>query len=373
MNRSVATCVILGMVFLAGCPAREQNRDLPPKQVVYGCVTTLTGEGATYGLATRRGIDLALEDLNRTRNGKPPIAVVYEDDKLDPNAGRAAFQKLVAINHAPAVIGAFGSSVTLAVAPLAEQSKVVLFSASSTADAIRDAGDYVFRNVPTNNRQGATAAEFTVGTLKAKRAAILSMNNDYGQSLSQSFEENFTKAGGIIVGHETYNEGEVDFRGQLTKISAAKADIVFYPGHYQESGLILKQAREAGLKATFVGGDGSYSPKLIEIGGPAAEGSYYTLMAMADPRSNPAVVEFTQRFKAKYRDDPDVYAAYAYDAMRTLALAGDRGGYTGDAIKAALYKSDDHGVTGETRFDRYGEVDKPFAIYKVTNGKFERL
>jgi branched-chain amino acid transport system substrate-binding protein len=343
------------------------------QQVTFGCVTSLTGEGATYGLATRRGVDLALDEINGKRPpGKPRVVVVYEDDRLDATVGRTAFQKLVSVDHVPAVLGAFGSSVTLAIAPIAEQNKVVLFSASSTADEIKNAGKYIFRNVPTNRAQGARAAHFVRDHLHAKTAAILSMNNDYGVSLEQSFEPDFTKDGGRVVIKETYNPDAVDFRGQLTKIAAAKPDIVFYPGHYQESGLILKQARQLGITSTFVGGDGSYSPKLMEIAGPAAEGSYYTLMAMEPENASPDVKRFVDAFKARYHEEPDVYAAYAYDAMMTITAAADATGYTSDDIKNGLYSITYNGVTGETKFDADGEVAKPFAIYKVTNGRFER-
>jgi branched-chain amino acid transport system substrate-binding protein len=272
----------------------------------------------------------------------------------------------------PVIIGAFGSSVTLAIAPVAERNKVVLISASSTADKIRDAGDYIFRNVPPNARQAQTAVEFCLERLKAKRAAILYINNDYGISLRDEFKRRFQRAGGSIVAVEAYNPGARDFRSQLVKIKAAGPTVVFYPGHYQESGLILKQAKELGLKATFVGGDGSFAPELIQIAGNAAEGSYYTMMAMGYGVADEEIKKFVTAFKRKYGEEPSVYAAYAYDALKLIADAIRRGGYTADGIKNALYETKDFkGVTGITRFDKNGEVDKPFYIYEVKKGKFQ--
>jgi branched-chain amino acid transport system substrate-binding protein len=245
-------------------------------------------------------------------------------------------------------------------------------SASSTADAIKDAGDYIFRNVPTNSAQGKSAAEFAANKLKAKKAAILYMNNDYGLSLKKSFERYSVELGGQIPVIESYNPGDKDFKTQLGKIKSSNPDIVFYPGHYQESGLILKQARELGIKAVFIGGDGSYSPDLIKIAGNAAEGSYYTIMAMGFGVADAEIEKFKGEFQKKYNQEPDVYSAYAYDALRMIANAIQKGGYTSAGIKTALYGMKDFkGVTGITSFDKNGEVDKPFYIYVVKNGKFE--
>jgi branched-chain amino acid transport system substrate-binding protein len=348
------------------------KRRSPSQTLRIGCITPLTGEGATYGAATKRGLDLAVEKVNSAGgvNGKK-IEVIYEDDQMNPRTATSAIQKLISIDKVPVIIGAFGSSITLAIAPIAEKSRVVLFTASSTADAIKDAGDYIFRNVPPNSAQGKTAAEFARSSLKAQSACIFHMNNDYGVSLTTSFRSTFEGSGGKILSIETYNPGAIDFRAQLTKIRSLRPDIIFYPGHYQESGLILKQARELGITATFVGGDGSYSPELIKVAGPAAEGSYYTLMAMGFGISDQQIHTFTSDFQKKYAQEPDVYSAYAYDALMIVVGAIRAGGYTADGIKGALYSTKNFkGVTGVTRFDAYGEVDKPFGVYKVERGNF---
>jgi len=338
-----------------------------------GCITPLTGDGATYGAATKRGLDLAAGGINADAgvDGKR-IEIVYEDDQMDPRTATNAIQKLISIDKVPVIIGAFGSSITLAIAPIAEKNKVVLFSASSTADAIKDAGDYIFRNVPPNHAQGKTAAEFVLIYLKATTASILRMNNDYGVSLTDAFAGSFETGGGKVLSIDSYNPGATDFRAQLTKIRSVRPEIVFFPGHYQESGLILKQAKELGVNATFVGGDGSYSPDLVQIAGRAAEGSYYTLMAMGYGTSDQEIAKFTTAFKKAYGQDPDVYSAYAYDALMMIAKAIQIGGYSGPGVKSALYAIKGFkGVTGITQFDSYGEVDKPFGVYEVKGGKFE--
>lgn len=367
MRNKILLGVILLLLFAGGCTKKNDE------EIKIGVITPLSGEGATYGNATKRGVDLAVDEINQKGgiDGKK-IVIVYEDDQIKAEVGTKAIQKLISIDKVPVILGAFGSSVSLAIAPIAEKSKVVLFSASSTADALKDAGDYFFRNVPPNSMQGKSAADFAIDKLGAKNAAILYMNNDYGVSLTKSFEEVFVQKGGNILIKENYNPDDKDFRTQLSKIKEKSPEVIFYPGHYKESAQILKQAKELGIKAKFIGGDGSYSPELIGIAGNSSEGSYYTLMAMGYGISDKEIKEFSEKFKTKYGEEPDVYSAYAFDAIKIIVKAIQEGGYISEGIKNELYKMKDFkGVTGLTTFDKFGEVDKPFYIYEVKNGKFE--
>jgi len=365
-KRNFLLAVVL-ILFVVGCGKKQ------PESYTIGVITPLTGEGATYGDATKKGADLAVEEINRAGGvNNKPIRLVYEDDQMNPSTATSAIQKLVSVDKVPVILGAFGSSITLAIAPIAEKSKVVLFSASSTADAIKDAGDYIFRNVPPNSAQGKSAAEFVVRKLNVRTAAILLMNNDYGLSLSKSFEARFTELGGKVLTIEQYNPGDKDFRAPLSKIKGGNPDVIFYPGHYTESSIILRQAKELGIKSAFVGGDGSYSPELIKNAGNAAEGTYYTLMAIGYGVADDDIAKFNEAFRKKYKQDPDVYAAYAFDAIKIIASAIKNGGYTSEGIKNALYQTKDFkGVTGLTSFDKNGEVDKPFYVYVVKKGNFE--
>jgi len=380
MRNKTAILLVLIIAVLSilafGCKGEEKKPEPvkpKPTEFVIGCITPLTGSGATYGKATQQGADLAMSEINQSGgiNGTS-IRIIYEDDKIEPKEGVNAINKLISINKVPVILGAFGSSVTLAIAPIAEENKVVLFSASSTADAIKDAGDYIFRNVPPNSAQGKTAADFALRFIKAKASCILRMNNDYGVSLGEAFKTSFENRGGKILLIEEYNPDSTDFRAQLTKIRDKKADVIFYPGHYKESALILKQAKELGVKSVFIGGDGSYSPELISIAGNAAEGSYYTMMAIGYGQNvDEKVKAFTEAYKIKYGVEPDAYASYAYDAAKMISEAIRIGGYSADGIKSSLYNMNDfYGVTGLTKFDQYGEVDKPYGIYEVKSGNF---
>jgi len=359
----ISVAILASLLISVNCKQESQT-------IKIGVIAPLTGEGATYGAAMRRGIDLGIEEINNKGgiNGRK-IQAIYEDDKLSPKEGINAFNKIARIQKIPVIIGSAASRVTLAIAPFAEKNKVVLLSPISTTDRLKDAGDYIFRNVPPNSYQGRTAAHFIREELKKERAAIFNKNDEYGTDLSEGFKEVFLSLGGRIVLQESYDPGQRDFKSNLIKIKSTQPDVIYFPGNYEESGIILKQAKELGIDAIFVGGDGSYSPELLKIAGKSAEGSYYTLMALPQVESD-LIRNFKENFRKKYGEEPGVYDAYSYDALMIIVEAIKIGGYNSEGIKKALYSIEYKGVTGLTKFDEYGEVDKPYAIYVVNQGKF---
>jgi branched-chain amino acid transport system substrate-binding protein len=366
---AVSSIVVMGL-WLATC-SRQQSPT--PEALRIGCISILSGEVATYGKETKQGIDLAIEETNQSGMlGNRKIEVIYEDDQIDAKIGTQAINKLINVDHVPLIIGPFSSRVMLAIAPIAERNKVVLVSASATADAIKDAGDYIFRTVPPNRTQGTSAARFSLDRLKKNSAAVFYVNDEYGVSLAAEFKKAFEAGGGKVLFYEAFAPGQTDFRSTIEKIKQAKPGFVYFPGQAGETGLILKQARELGLTVPFVGGDGSYSPDLIKIAGNAAEGSYYTLMALGYGVSDELIQDFEKRFRAKYGEAPTVYASYAYETAKIVAKVLSESAYNADDIKKHLYQVKGYrGITGITSFDSFGEVDKDFYLYQVVQGKFQ--
>ncbi len=379
MTQFVDRRTLLFSSLLAGLAACDQSRGRRNHQTgaTLGVLTPLTGDGAVYGAATRKGVDLAAEEINTgggVRGGR--LRIVYEDDRIDPATGVAAFQRLVAADQPSAVIGPFGSSVVLAVAPVANAAKVPILSASATADSIADAGDYVFRIVPPNARQGADDARYAYTQMKARRAMIIFQNNEYGLTLRDAFARTFRQLGGQITGEEGFDLGATDYRAALGKARAAKPDVIFFPLHSQEGTLLLRQAREQGVSGLFVTGDGAMTQELIQGAGPAAEGAYFSTLALGFGVADPQIKAFRDAYRRKYGpEEPDVYTAYYYEATKILSQAITDGGTRAEDVKRALYRISGAeayvGVTGRTSFDAKGEVDKPFYLYQVRNGKFE--
>lgn len=369
---AVAVVILVGILFLSFAGKVGDGKTGVPQTMQIGCISILSGEVATYGKETKQGLDMAVEEANASGMfGGRKLEVIYEDDRIDAKVGAQAINKLISVNKVPLIIGAFSSRVTLAIAPIAERNKVILLSASATADAIKDAGDYIFRIVPPNKAQGTCAARFALNRLQKKTVAVFHVNDEYGVSLAAEFKKAFETAGGRVVFYEGFAPLQKDFRTSIEKIKAAAPEFVYFPGQAGESGLILKQARELGLACPFIGGDGSYSPDLIKIAGPAAEGTFYTLMSMGYGVSDELIAKFEQNFKDKYRESPTVYAAYAYEAGKIVASVLSKVPFESDSIKNGLYAVRDFkGITGKTSFDRFGEVDKDFYMYQVTNGAF---
>jgi branched-chain amino acid transport system substrate-binding protein len=174
----------------------------------------------------------------------------------------------------------------MAAAPVAQQNGIPLITPSSTNPKVTEIGDYIFRVCFIDPFQGFVIAKFAANTLKVKNAAILrDIKNDYSVGLADVIGDNFKKMGGNIVANESYSEGDTDFSAQLTSIKSKNPDAVFLPGYYTEVGLVVRQAKKLGLNVPFIGGDGWDSPKLIEIGGDALNGSYYSNhFAVSDPK-----------------------------------------------------------------------------------------
>lgn len=374
MSRKTITVTVVALIVLVlgGVLVWRSIAPRVPKEFKIGVLTPLTGGEANYGRSTKRGIDLAIDEINaRQGAGRIQFRAIYEDDQMNPTAATSAIQKLISADKVPVILGPFGSTVVLAVAPIAERNKTVLISASATADAIADAGDYIFRVVPPNKRQAQDAANFVWNKLKLKRASILYLNNDYGVSLREAFEPAFKALGGEILSVDSFQSGATDFRAQLARLKQVNPEVVFFPDHYKETAIILRQAKELGVKAVFIGGDGAVTDDLIKLAGPAAEGAYFANMAMDFESPDAHVKAFIADFHKKYNEDPDVYSVYAYEAMQIVARAVLEGGYSADGIKNFLYKMTPFdGVTGRTKFDSRGEVDKAFAIFKVVGGRF---
>jgi len=367
MIRATLTAMMIGLALLSfGC-GRERG------EIKIGWIGPLTGDAAYYGEMVKKGTELAVEEINEAGGIKGlRIKVIYEDDQLDPKKGTLALQKLITVDKVPVVIQAAGSSVMLANAPIAERNKVVLISPTCSNDKIKYAGDYIFRIWPSDAYQGKVIAEFAYNELGKRRAAVLYINNDYGVGLKDEFVKNFKRLGGEVVFVEGFAQGESDFRTILTKLKGLNPDIVFLSSLYKESALILKQAKELGLETQFIGGDGNFAPELIELSGGAAEGTIVTNMHWDPNSSDPIVRNFVRKFREKYNQDPEVYAAAGYDCIKVLARAIEMGGTTSDGIKEALYKIKHFkGVTGDITFDEYGEIMfKEYDKFIVKGGKF---
>ena len=342
-------------------------------EILVGEYGSMTGGQATFGTSSHNGIMMAIDEINAAGgvNGRK-INIRTEDDQSKQEEAANAVTKLISQNNVVAVLGEVASSCSIAAAPICQSNKVPMITPASTNPSVTQKGDYIFRMCFIDTYQGENLAVFAAQNLHAKKAAVLvDVKSDYSTGLSQFFQQRFKELGGQIVGQQSYAQGDADFRSQLTALKATNPDILFVPGYYTDIGQIATQARDLGLTQPLLGGDGWESPKLLEIGGKALEGSYYsTHYFVGDPA--PAVRDFVQKYNSRYHANPDAMAALAYDAARVLADSIKRAGTTDEPkLRDAIASTKDfQGVTGKITLgpDR-NPVGKKLVIIQIKNGQ----
>lgn len=354
---------------LMSCPRGETGGEAA-NEIRIGEYGSLTGSTATFGQSTHQGIQIAIDEVNAAGGVKGrKIRLITEDDQSKPEEAANAVTKLISQNNVIALLGEVASSRTLAAAPIAQQNGVPMVTPSSTNPRVTQIGDYIFRVCFLDSFQGLATANFVTQELKLTRGAILrDVKNDYSVGLAQFFAESFRKNGGRIVADQSYAEGDSDFRSQLTAIRGAKPDFIYIPGYYTEVGQIAIQARDLGIKVPLVGGDGWESPKLLEIGGKALEGAYYSNHYYAEDPS-PAVQTFVKIHKERFGAEPDSLGALGYDAAKILTAAMERTANLDQReIRDQIAATKDYqGVTGRITISPDRDAVKPLVVLRVEN------
>jgi branched-chain amino acid transport system substrate-binding protein len=342
--------------------------------VKIGEVNPLTGGVSQFGIGCHQGFVLAFEEINHGGGilGQK-VELLTEDNQSKPGQSSTAVRKLITQDKVVAILGDATSSATLEAAPIAQSDKIPMITPTATNPRITEVGDFIFRVCFLDEFQGRVIAKFTREKLNAGKVITLTdVKQDYSVDLAKFFKEEFMKLGGTIVGEQSYSTGDTDFRAQLTSIRAARPDVVYVPGYYQEVALIVKQARQIGLTMPFVGCDGWANQALLTIGGKAVNGCYFTNHFSPDDPS-PVVKEFVAKYQEKYGTPPDTFSALGYDAARLLAVAINRAGSTDSkAVRDALAETVNFaGVTGQISFDANRNASKPGLIVTVKDGRFE--
>lgn len=363
--------LLCGVLVLASCNGGSGTSSAD--EIVIGEYGSLTGGQATFGISTRNGIDIAVDEINAAGGvlGKK-IRVIVEDDQGKAEEANVVVTKLITKDKVVAVLGEVASSNSLAAAPVAQQNGIPMISPSSTNPEVTKKGDYIFRVCFLDPFQGYVMAKFATGTLKMTKVAVLrDIKNDYSIGLADAFIENFKKMGGTIVADQSYSAGDPDFNAQLTAIKATSPQAIFVPGYYGEVGLIAGQAKKQGITVPLLGGDGWDSPKLTEIGRKDIDGSFFSNhYAVEDP--SPTAQKFLAAYKARFNAVPDALGGLGYDSAMVLFDAMKRAGTTdGAKLRDAIAQTKDFaGVTGRITLDADRNANKPAVVLEIKEGKF---
>ncbi len=345
----------------------------PEVTVKLGHVAPMTGPQAHLGKDNENGAKLAVEELNAQNleigGAKIKFELLGEDDQADPKQGTIVAQKLVDAK-VNGVIGHLNSGTTIPASKLYADAGIPQISGSATNPKYTQQGfKTAFRVMANDEQQGKVLGEFAVKK-GARTVAIIDDRTAYGQGLADEFKKAAEAAGLKVVATEYTNDKATDFKAILTKIKSKKPDLVFFGGMDAQGGPMVKQMKELGVKATYLGGDGVCTPEFMKLGGPAAEGNYCSLpgMPLEKLAKGPA---FQEKFKAKFGADIQLYAPYVYDAVMVMADSMKRAGSVDPAkYLESVGKTSYDGVTAKIEFDEKGDLKGgAISIYQYKEGK----
>ena len=371
MKLSRSLCLVACLFAAVACKKVAPSEAVT--EIVVGEFASLSGATASFGQSSHKGTAMAVDEINAAGGvlGKK-MRLLSEDDQSKPGEAATVVRKLISREHIVALLGEVASSRSLEAAPICQQAGIPMISPASTNPKVTEVGDFVFRVCFIDPFQGTVLSKFALSK-NWKRVAILTdVKQDYSVGLSQFFKAHLSANGGTVVSEQSYSSGDKDFKAQLTAIKGTTPDVILASGYYTESGLIALQARELQIAAPLIGGDGWDSPSLVEVGGKAVEGSFFSNhFSVEDP--SPAIQTFLKKFNDKYHEQPDAMAALGYDSAMILADAIKRAGTTeGPKLRDALAATKDFSaVTGKITLNPQRNADKSAVMLEVRNGQFK--
>lgn len=345
-------------------------------QVKIGVAFALSGPIAVYGTPQRNGVQLAADEINAKGgiNGQK-LVLVIEDEQGKKEEGINVFKKLIFQDRVLAIIGPTLSNSAFAADPIANAAKVPVLGVSNTASGITDIGPYIFRNSITE----ADILPVVIRTVKEKRkvqkVAVMYGNDDaFTKSGYEVFKQALADSKIDVLTTETFAKGDVDFSAQLTKIRALKPDAIVVSALAEEAANIMLQARQLGLpdSVPFIGGNGFNNPKLFQIAGKAAEGTFVGGPWSIEDK-NSKNLAFVDAYTKRYGSPPDQFAAQAYDGLYIVATAVQKAETTSDRekVREAMQNLKGFaGATGPFEFKQNRDAKQDGKVFIVKGGKF---
>lgn len=369
---SVMAVSALAMGLFTGCGGEEKAAD--QNVVKVGVFLPLTGDNAAGGELELRGIKLA-NQLHPEVLGKK-VELVVADNKSDKAEAASVAARLIEKDKVSVLVGSYGSSLSMAAGNIVKENKVPAVGTSCTNPQVTANNDYYFRACFIDPFQGKVMAEYAHQNGFKKVAIVQEVSNDYSVGLAKFFREEFVKLTGdenSIVDVANYQTGDKDFTAILTNIKALNPDAVFAPGNFTESALLVKQARQLGIAAQFMGGDTWETQEFIDVGGKDVEGVALSTAFDREKASTEEAKKFLDAYTKEYNGEPSALTAMAYDAYLIAVSGIEKAGTATDTVKirdAIAATKDLECVTGMTTIDENGDPIKGVVIKTVKDGKF---
>jgi len=383
MKKFLTLTLVVAMVLsltLTGCAKQEAAKGgetaAPAADTIkIGVFEPLTGANAAGGELELEGIKLAYKLYPEVLGKKVELVVV--DNKSDKVEAATAAARLVEKDKVSAIIGSWGSSLAMAAGDIVKKAKVPAVGTSCTNVLVTQGNEFYFRVCFIDPFQGVVMSNYAFNKLGAKKAAIIQeVSNDYAVGLAKYFTDNFKKLTGdenSVVAVANYNTGDQDFTAQLTNIKSQNPDVIFAPGNFTESALLIKQARQLGIKTPFIGGDTWETPEFIEIGADAVEGAVFSTFFATEKPITTESTKFLDAYRTEYPGkEPAAVTALSYDAYLIILKAIEAAG-SADSVKiqqALVATKDFQGAAGVVNFDENRNAVKSAVIKTVKGGKF---
>ena len=368
MRRTLLALAIAGSALgLFACGAEKP-------EVEIGALLSLTGVGAAYGTPVQQAIELAVEKINADgglalEGGAKPLRVIFRDDEGSPARALQAASELIE-QGVQAVIGGGTSDVALAIAPLFEESRVLLLSPSASTPKLTRAGDYTYRNFPSDELEAINIADYVYNKLSIQEVALVANQIEFGLGIKNAFIGRFRLLGGRLLNQTTYPPDATDFSEAIEALREADPPAVYIAGYSLDTAAVAVAVRAAGLEAVLLGTSAVVPRLLVAAGGEAVEGLVYPLPAYDPESGTPYMRTFVSGFQQKYGQVPGVYAAHGYDLLNILAEAMEQRGVTASEMRLYLNSMNAfEGAAGSTKFNENGDVRKFHRMYRITGGR----
>lgn len=373
IRHSLTTAAFVAASVIAGAASAQDS-------LRFGLAMPLTGSQALYGQDQVKAAEWAVAEINKAGgiNGKK-LEMLVLDTQADPQLGIQMTNRLVSVDKVPVFVTAW-SAVVKAVAPIANDNKVVELSIGASSPDVAKLGDYVFTTFPLADIDIAAVAKYAATTMGKKKAAIVYVNNETGIVASQVYRKVFAENGGQIVADETYDPKATDFTGMLLKVRSSNPDIIHLQGLVADTPQVIAQMRQLGLNQPVSSYSAAFNPKLIEQLGAAAEGVIATSLAPG-PDNSPKVKDYVARWQKEVGREPNglPYTQYLYDAPYMVAavfksMDTKKMPITGENFRKEMLamKSFELPLTGKTVLGDDHTVVKPVYLMEVKGGKWTR-
>lgn len=367
----IVIVLALVLVFSNGSETQEVVKE--QETIKIGFLGPLTKDLSALGQSSKKAVQLAIEEVNAKGGiNEKQVEVIYEDSMCNGKDATSAGNKLINIDNVKYIVGGLCSSETLAVAPLAEEKQTIMISYCSSSPDVTDAGDFIFRNYPSDLFEGKYVADYAYNELGAKKVAIMSCQSDWCIGLKNVFNDRFKEIGGEIATIQEFEQGSSDLRTELTKVKETDPDIIYMVSYTESAVNGLKQAKELGIESSkFLGGSSWADPTIWEQTKDSSEGVIFASVESDAPES--FVEKYRQRFGPK--EDVTLCATQAYDGINLFAKVIEQVGDDSVAVKNELYNVKDYpGLSGTITFDENGDpTNAKIKLEMVKDGEPVRI